>query len=90
MQLRSLAGIVSNSVTCAGTDSSSFAILIAYGEGVHTMPAAVKAPERKSTRANPEEDDIATGIIKGLKDFKEGRFTRLKNAEELAEHFRSL
>jgi len=55
------------------------------------MPAAVKAPERKSTRANPEEDDIATGIIiKGLKDFKERRFTRLKNAEEQAEHFRSL
>ena len=54
------------------------------------MPAAVKAPERKSTQANPKEDDIATGIIKGLKDFKERRFTRLKNAEELAEHFRSL
>jgi hypothetical protein len=51
------------------------------------MPAVVKALERKSTRANPEEDDIATGIIKGLKDYKEGRFTRLKNADELAEHF---
>jgi len=54
------------------------------------MPAVVKAPERKSTRANLEEDDIATGIIKGLEDFKEGRFTRLKNADELAEHFRNL
>jgi hypothetical protein len=54
------------------------------------MPAVVKAPERKSTRANLEEDDIATGIIKGLRDFKEGRSTRLKNADELAEHFRSL
>jgi len=54
------------------------------------MAAVVKAPERKTTRANPKEDDIATGIIKGLKDFKEGRFTRLKNADELAEHFRNL
>ena len=53
------------------------------------MPAAVKVPERKSTHPEPE-DDIATGIIKGLKDFKEGRFTRLKNAEELDEHFRNL
>jgi hypothetical protein len=54
------------------------------------MPAVAKAPERKTSRANPEEDDIATGIIKGLRDFKKGRFTRLKNADELAEHFRSL
>lgn len=53
------------------------------------MPAAVKVPERKSIQ-NESEDDIATGIIKGLKDFKEGRFTRLKNAEELEEHFRNL
>ena len=57
---------------------------------MNIMAAFVKAPERKSTRANPEEDDIATGIIKGLRDFKEGRFTRLKNADELAEHFRNL
>ncbi len=54
------------------------------------MPAAVKVPKRKSSHIEPEEDDIATGIIKGLLDFKDGRFTRLKNAEELAEHFRSL
>jgi len=53
------------------------------------MPAVVKVPERRSTHTE-SEDDIATGIIKGLKDFKEGRFTRLKNAEELEEHFRNL
>lgn len=53
------------------------------------MPAVVKVPERRFTHTEPE-DDIATGIIKGLKDFKDGRFTRLKNAEELEEHFRNL
>lgn len=53
------------------------------------MPVAVKVPERKSIQTE-SEDDIAIGIIKGLKDFKEGRFTRLKNAEELEEHFRNL
>lgn len=37
-----------------------------------------------------EEDSFAEGIIKGLHDFKEGRFTRLKSPEELAEHFRNL
>ncbi len=35
-------------------------------------------------------DSFAEGIIKGLHDFKEGRFTRLKTPEELAEHFRNL
>jgi hypothetical protein len=54
------------------------------------VPAAVKVPKRKSTHTEPEEDDIATGIIKGLQDFKEGRFTRLKNADDLEKHFRNL
>ncbi|MBN1234651.1 MAG: hypothetical protein JW999_01220 [Methanotrichaceae archaeon] len=54
------------------------------------MPLAAKVPKRKSILAESEEDDIATGIIKGLKDFKEGRFTRLKNADELADHFQNL
>ena len=53
------------------------------------MPAAVKVPKRKTVHTECK-DDIATGIIKGLKDFKEGRITRLKNVDELAEHFRSL
>lgn len=53
------------------------------------MPAAVKVPKRKTVHTECE-DDIATGIIKGLKDFKEGRITHLKNVDELAEHFRSL
>ncbi|MFA6373834.1 MAG: hypothetical protein WCW68_14530 [Methanothrix sp.] len=38
------------------------------------MPVAVRVPTRKSVHAESEEDDIATGIIKGLKDFKEGGF----------------
>jgi hypothetical protein len=37
-----------------------------------------------------KEDSFAEGIIKGLHDFKEGRFTHLKSPEELAEHFRNL
>lgn len=37
-----------------------------------------------------KEDSFAEGIIKGLRDFKEGRFTCLKTPEELAEHFRNL
>jgi hypothetical protein len=53
------------------------------------MSAAVKVPQQKSIHTE-SQDDIGTGIIKGLKDFKEGRFTRLKNADELAEHFRNL
>ena len=53
------------------------------------MPAVVKVPERRFTHTE-SEDDIATGIIKGLKDFKDGRFTRLTNADELEEHFRNL
>jgi hypothetical protein len=45
------------------------------------MPAAVKAPKRKTTHIEPEEDSFAEGIIKGLQDFKEGRITRFKDAE---------
>ena len=54
------------------------------------MAAAVKVPKGKPVHTESEEDDIATGIIKGLSDFKEGRCTRLKNADELAEHFCNL
>ncbi|MDD4650717.1 MAG: hypothetical protein PHQ34_00655 [Methanothrix sp.] len=53
------------------------------------MSVAAKVPQRKSVHTE-SQDDIATGIIKGLKDFKDGRFTRLKNADELEEHFRNL
>ena len=53
------------------------------------MPAAVKVPERKSIHTE-SDDDIATGVIKGLKDYKEGLFTRLKNVDELEAHFRNL
>ena len=53
------------------------------------MPASVKVPKRKNIHTE-SDDDIATGIIKGLKDYKEGRFTRLKNADDLEEHFRNL
>ena len=35
-------------------------------------------------------DSFAEGIIKGLQDFKEGRITRLKDADELAIHLRNL
>ena len=54
------------------------------------MAAPVKAPKRKTAPTETEEDSFAEGIIKGLHDFKEGRFTRLKTPEELAEHFRNL
>ncbi len=54
------------------------------------MSSAMKASRRKTAHPEPEEDDIATGIIKGLQDFKEGRFTRLKNAKEIEEHFNNL
>jgi hypothetical protein len=54
------------------------------------MTAAAKVPKGKSIHAESEEDDIATGIIKGLSDYKEGRCIRLTNADELAEHFRNL
>jgi hypothetical protein len=37
-----------------------------------------------------EEDSFAEGIIKGLHDFKEGRITRFKNVEEMADHLRKL
>ncbi len=54
------------------------------------MPAAVKAPKRKIAHPEPEEDGFAEGIIKGLQDFKEGRITRFKNAEEMADYLRNL
>lgn len=54
------------------------------------MPTAVKAPKRKTSHAEPEEDSFAEGIIKGLQDFKEGRVTRFKGADELADHLRQL
>jgi hypothetical protein len=54
------------------------------------MAAAKIVFEERSAPAEHENEDIATDIIEGLKDFKDGRFTRLKNADELAEHFRKL
>ena len=56
------------------------------------MPAAVKTPMRKTDRASPqrEEESFAEGIIKGLKDFKDGQITRFKNDEELADYLRNL
>jgi hypothetical protein len=54
------------------------------------MAAPVKAPKRKIARAEAEEDSFAEGIIKGLQDFKEGRVTRFKDADELADHLRQL
>ena len=54
------------------------------------MSAAAKAQKQPSAHTEPEEAGIATGIIKGLKDFKEGRITRFKNDAELAEHLRNL
>ena len=53
------------------------------------MPASVKVTKRKTIHTE-SDDDIATGTIKGLKDYKDGRFSRLKNADELEEHFRNL
>ena len=55
-----------------------------------TMPVAVKAPKRKVTHAEPDEDSFAGGIIKGLQDFKEGRVKRFKDAEELTDYLRNL
>jgi len=54
------------------------------------MPAAVKASKREIARVEPDEDSFAEGIIKGLQDFKEGRVTRFKNAEEMADYLRNL
>lgn len=52
------------------------------------MAAAVKAPETASPE--PDEDSFAEGIIKGLQDYKEGRVTRFKDAEELGDYLRKL
>jgi len=54
------------------------------------MPATVKAPKHKTARAEQEDDSFAEGVIKGLQDFKEGRVTRFKDAEELADYLRKL
>lgn len=54
------------------------------------MPAAVKASKREIARVEPDEDSFAEGIIKSLQDFKEGRVTRFKNAEEMADYLRNL
>jgi hypothetical protein len=54
------------------------------------MAAPVKAPKRKTAPTETEEDSFAEGIIKGLQDFKEGRATRFKNADELADYLRNL
>ena len=54
------------------------------------MAAPVKAPKRKTAPTETEEDSFAEGIIKGLQDFKEGRVTSFKNADELADYLRNL
>lgn len=51
---------------------------------------AVIEDANKADHTETEEDSFAESIIKGVHDFKEGRFTRLKTPEELAEHFRNL
>jgi len=72
--------------------------LLAFGglQQSHLLAHLDGAPRRRTCERNstalfsPFQAYIATGIIKGLKDFKEGRFTRLKNADKLAKHFRNL
>jgi hypothetical protein len=54
------------------------------------MPTTVKAPKRKTARKESEEESFAEGIIKGLQDFEEGRITRFKDAEEMADYLRKL
>jgi len=55
------------------------------------MLVAVKASKRETAaRVEPDEDSFAEGIVKGLQDFKEGRVTRFKNAEEMADYLRNL
>ena len=51
---------------------------------------AVIEDAKEANHAEIKEDSFAEGIIRGLHDFKGGRFTRLKTPEELAEHFRNL
>lgn len=54
-----------------------------------TREAVIK-DAKEADNIETKEDSFAEGIIKGLHDFKEDRFTRLKTPEELAEHLRSL
>ena len=51
---------------------------------------AVIEDANEADHTETKEDSFAEGIIRGLHDSKEGRFTRLKTPEELAEHFRNL
>jgi hypothetical protein len=57
---------------------------------ISSMPAAKRVLEQRSALDEPENDDIATGIIEGLKDSKDGRFTCLKNINELVDRWRVL
>jgi hypothetical protein len=52
--------------------------------------AKEKAIIQDANRKTAREDSFAEGIIKGLQDFKEGRVTRFKNADELADYLRNL
>jgi hypothetical protein len=60
------------------------------------MAAAKRVLEQRPALDEPENDDIATGIIEGLKDSKYGRvhlsqeFTCLKNINELVDRWRVL
>jgi len=51
---------------------------------------AVIEDAKEADNIETKEDSFAEGIIKGLRNFKEGLFTHLKTPEELAEHFRNL
>ena len=57
---------------------------------ISSKAAANRVLEQRSALVEPENDDIATGIIEGLKDSKDGRSTCLKNINELADHWRVL
>ena len=37
-----------------------------------------------------EKEDFIEGIVEGLEDFAEGRYTHFKNADDLIAHLRSL
>ena len=69
-----------------GIDTSKPIFLLA--DEYPIVSVAVIAPKRKTAHAEPEEDSFAEGIIKGLQDFKEGRITRFKDAEGLADYLR--
>ncbi len=52
--------------------------------------ASENVPIQDDNRQPPKGDSFSEGIIKGLQDFKEGRITRFKDADELADHLRNL